>query len=168
MSFLIHFFNLVSFILPSRSYFLRARLLKVCGVKLGKKVCFNSRTSLYGNHIEISDFTWIGIGCTFISNIKGSIIIGKNVDIGPSVLFVTGSHHLGQSERRAGNGISLPINIGDGCWIGANSTILGGASIGEGCIVAAGSVVVSGSYPANILLAGVPAVIKKQFDEGNE
>ncbi len=52
--------------------------------------------------------------------------------------------------------------INDGCWIGAGSRILGGVNVGAGSVVAAGSVVVR-DVPASVLVAGVPAIFKKQL-----
>ncbi|MFV3517292.1 DapH/DapD/GlmU-related protein, partial [Mycobacterium tuberculosis] len=77
--------------------------------------------------------------------------------------FVTGSHDLGPASRRAGTEKALPITIGDGCWIGARCTVLGGATIGAGTIVAAGAVVV-GPLPPNVLAAGVPAAVKRVLE----
>ena len=37
--------------------------------------------------------------------------------------------------------LPIPIVVHDGCWIGANSTILPGTVIEKGCVIAAGSVV---------------------------
>ena len=65
------------------------------------------------------------------------------------------THEIGDSSRRAGASKYPSINIGDGCWIGANSLILGGFTIGEGTIIAAGSVVIKNCEP-NSLYAGVP------------
>jgi carbonic anhydrase/acetyltransferase-like protein (isoleucine patch superfamily) len=42
--------------------------------------------------------------------------------------------------------------------------MLGGAHVGAGCVVAAGAVVIAGTYPAQSLLAGVPARIVRQLD----
>lgn len=56
---------------------------------------------------------------------------------------------------------SAPIIIGDNVWIGANTTILKGVEIGSGCVIAAHSVVTAGVYPANSLIAGVPAKVIK-------
>ena len=56
----------------------------------------------------------------------------------------------------------LPIDIQDGCWIGANSIILPGTIIKQGCVIAAGSVV-KGECNANCLYAGIPAYKKKEL-----
>lgn len=65
-------------------------------------------------------------------------------------------HEIGSQEKRAGAQKYEPIKIGDGCWIGANSTILGGVTIGAGSVVAAGAVVVR-DIEENCVYAGVPA-----------
>ena len=53
--------------------------------------------------------------------------------------------------------------IEDGCWVGANVTILKGVTIGRGSVVAAGAVVTR-SCPPYSIVGGVPArVIKPRF-----
>lgn len=55
-----------------------------------------------------------------------------------------------------------PVKIADNVWIGMNAIILKGVTIGENSVVAAGAVV-SKSVPANVVVAGNPAVIVKQL-----
>lgn len=76
---------------------------------------------------------------------------------------MTDTHKIANSNRRAGESQFLPINIGDGCWIGAGSTILGGVTIGKGTIIGAGSVV-NKDCEANSLYAGVPAKFIKRLE----
>ncbi|WP_442972205.1 DapH/DapD/GlmU-related protein [Rhodococcus sp. WAY2] len=77
------------------------------------------------------------------------------------VLFVTSSHELDGSQRRAGQPYAEEIIIGDGVWIGARATILPGARIGNGVMIAAGAVV-RGNIESDAIYAGVPArLIKK-------
>ena len=56
------------------------------------------------------------------------------------------------------------IIIEDGVWIGASSTIHGGAVIGNGSIIASGSVVMKGSFPENVILGGIPAKVIRKFN----
>lgn len=92
------------------------------------------------------------------------IIIGDNVDIGPRVYIATGSHLIEPIFGHiAGKGFNKDIIIGNGCWIGANSSILHGVIIGEKVVVASGSVVVD-VVPTNTIIAGVPALVVKEFD----
>ena len=55
--------------------------------------------------------------------------------------------------------------IGKGALIGTNATVLNGAVIGEQSLVAAGSVVgVNAQIPPRVVVAGSPAVVKKQLE----
>jgi acetyltransferase-like isoleucine patch superfamily enzyme len=56
-----------------------------------------------------------------------------------------------------------PVIISDNVWIGMNAIILKGVTIGENSVVAAGAVVTK-SVPANVVVAGNPAVVTKQLD----
>ncbi|WP_081959656.1 acyltransferase [Aeromonas finlandensis] len=159
-----HLVRLILVILPvTRHFALRRALLKLAKVDIGNNVSFCGGGGIYGNgKVIIGDSTWLSPGCIVYSHEDITIEIGKNCDIGPLVKFVPGSHSLGDSNRRAGEGIALPISIGDGCWIGADVLILGGVTIGKGVVVAAGSVVTR-DIPDNVLVAGVPAVIKRNL-----
>jgi acetyltransferase-like isoleucine patch superfamily enzyme len=55
-----------------------------------------------------------------------------------------------------------PVVISDNVWIGMNAVILKGVTIGENSVVAAGAVVTK-SVPANVVVAGNPAVVTKQL-----
>ena len=55
------------------------------------------------------------------------------------------------------------IWIGSNVWIGAGVIVLPGCRIGNDCVVAAGSVVCR-DIPDNVMVAGVPAKIKKQIE----
>ena len=59
--------------------------------------------------------------------------------------------------------LPIPIEVHDGCWIGANSTILPGSVIEKGCVIAAGSFV-KGLLKPNRLYAGVPAKEIRQLE----
>jgi acetyltransferase-like isoleucine patch superfamily enzyme len=56
-----------------------------------------------------------------------------------------------------------PVIISDNVWIGMNAVILKGVIIGENSVVAAGAVVTK-SVPANVVVAGNPAVVTKRLD----
>jgi len=55
-----------------------------------------------------------------------------------------------------------PINIGDNCFIGANSFIVKGVTLGKHCVVTSNSVVIK-SFPDYSLIGGNPAVLIKNF-----
>ena len=154
----LQFTNFVSTLAPPTKLFrLKRNLYRISGVDIGKdtKICGDVRIYASGK-ISIGHSTWVGIGCTFYCSQAVEIRIGDNCDIAPEVAFVTGSHRIGTTNRRAGPGYSKSIDVKNGCWLGARSTILPGVTIGEGSIVAAGSLV-KDDVPANTLVAGVPA-----------
>jgi len=55
-------------------------------------------------------------------------------------------------------GLSLPVKIGENCFIGGRSMIMPGVEIGNNCIIGAGSIVTK-SVPDNCIAAGNPAVV---------
>ena len=57
---------------------------------------------------------------------------------------------------------TVPVIISDNVWIGMNAVILKGVTIGENSVVAAGAVVTK-SVPANVVVAGNPAVVTKEL-----
>ena len=104
------------------------------------------------------------INCDFSLLGLGQVYIGDNCDIAPKVTCLTGSHKIGDESRRAGEGTTENIKIGNGSWVCANTTIIGGNTIGNGCVVATGAVV-NKNIPDNTLVGGVPA--KKIKDLNN-
>jgi len=95
-----------------------------------------------------------------------SAIVENGVEIGEGVLinigaFVTHDCRIGDySEVSPGVRISGGCSIGSLCFLGTGSVLLPGIKIGDGAKVAAGSVVLE-NVPPNVLVAGVPATIKK-------
>jgi acetyltransferase-like isoleucine patch superfamily enzyme len=148
-------------VLPdTRFYRFKAFLLRLRGFQIGNNVRVVSSVKIKLKYLSVGDNTFIGHE-TLITGGDALVEIGKNVDIAPRCVIVTGTHEIGDSTHRAGEGKSQSIIIGDGTWIGAHSTMLGGACIGQGCVVAAGSLVHE-NIDNNCLVAGVPAqVIRK-------
>lgn len=159
-----HIVNLLLALLPpSRCFTLRYLFLRWAGVGLERNVRFCGRGWVFGRgRLLIGDATWLSPGVMVYTHIDADITIGNRCDIGPGVEFIPGTHDIGSANRRAGEGDARPITVGDGCWIGARTLILGGVSIGEGSIVAAGSVVTH-NVPPNTLVAGAPAGVKRQL-----
>ena len=150
-----------------KCYRFKGFLLRISGVDMGKDVKVNGHVQIYGDgNLVIGSGTWIGPGCRFYTHPEAPIVIGSNCDIAPEVSFVTGSHEIGDSNRRAGTGTAKEIVIHDGCWIGTRVTFLGGVHIGKASIVAAGALV-NKDIPENCIAAGVPAQEMKKlgYDE---
>lgn len=107
-----------------------------------------------GNKISIGKNTFINYNNFF--DLSDCITIGNNVRIAMCSRFITSTHKIGSSEMRGGVSKTAPIRIEDGCWIGANVTILPGVTIKAGTVIAAGAVVIH-DCDENALYGGVPA-----------
>ena len=59
---------------------------------------------------------------------------------------------------------SKPITIGNGVWLGASVTVIGGVTIGDGSVIAAGAVVTA-DIPAGVVAGGVPCKVIRQITE---
>lgn len=62
---------------------------------------------------------------------------------------------------------SMPVTIGNKCWIGFNVIVLKGVEIGDGAVVAAGSVVTK-SVAAWSVVAGNPASVIRELPVENQ
>ena len=120
----------------------------------------------FGRHIFIGNTCLVNSGCTFLDG--ADIRIGDFTLIAPGCILSTAGHPVIPEERIVtdpdsgafshANCHARPITIGQKCWIGAGSIILGGVTIGDGTTVAAGSVVTK-SLPPRVVAAGSPARI---------
>lgn len=137
---------------------------------------------LFGKRVKIGDYTIVE-SAMGLSTTEEKIILGNGVGIGDfSYLGGAGGLRIGDdtitgqyfschpenhiwTANKPGkeNGTTRQsINVGRNCWIGAKVTVLDGSVIGDNCVVAAGAVV-RGVFPDNVLIAGVPAEVKKHL-----
>jgi maltose O-acetyltransferase len=157
-----HLVNILGLVWPVRETIgFRRVLLRWSGIAVGRGTRITHGVKFYDRYIRIGSNVWIGMNTVIASAVGAEIVIGDNVDIAPCCRIVSGTHELGNAERRAGQGFGRDVSIGPGSWIGVGSCVLPGAKIGAGSVVAAGSVVIAGDYPSNVLLAGVPAHVKR-------
>lgn len=148
----------------TRCFGFRRALLRRAGIRLGDPVWVCGGCRVYGRgDLSIGARTWLSPDTAFHTRRGAPITIGADCDIGPDCLILTGSHEIGERGARAGQTTVAPVVIGDGCWIGARSTILAGVSIGAGSVIAAGSVVTS-DVAENTLVGGVPARLIRSLD----
>lgn len=134
----------------------RTRLLalKACGLRAGRATLFWGMPKLTG-HGEITSRLRIGTHCGFNDgcefDLEAPVTIGNHVSVGHEVRFLT-------SVRGIGVGKPAPITVGDGAWLGARCTLLGGVTIGAGAIIGAGLTVTS-DVSANTLVTGEKSIL---------
>jgi maltose O-acetyltransferase len=110
-----------------------------------------------GRGVHIGTGTVVNWGSCFEGD---RISIGKDCQIGMQTLFVTAHHPPDGSGRPTMEYQQLPIDVGDGCWLGARVVVLPGVNITDGVTVAAGAVVTEDLRVPG-LYAGVPAVLRR-------
>lgn len=109
--------------------------------------------------ISIGDYVLISPGTRISASDK--ITIGNGVMIAHGV-YITDSDWHGIYDRLERPPPS-PVSIQDNAWLGDSCKILKGVTIGENSVVGAGAVVTQ-DVPANVIVAGNPAMVVKQLD----
>lgn len=108
----------------------------------------------------------VNIGNNFTAVCSGSLIIENDALIAPNV-FITDLNHGIDPESKIGYEhqpyVIKNVKVGEGTWVGQNSTILPGVTIGKKCVIGANSVVTK-SIPDYCIAVGNPARIIKNYD----
>lgn len=111
---------------------------------------------------ELGFRSFLNTGCIVLNGAE--VRVGEHVLVGPAVTFCADTHHAEPGLRKENpQAFSKPIVVGDHAWIGAGAVICPGVEIGEHAVIAAGSVVTR-NVPAYCLVAGSPAIVKRQWD----
>jgi maltose O-acetyltransferase len=131
-------------------------IYSLAGYRLDRYAWIDSRAQIIGGGISLGENSYVNVESLLLAAPGARIRIGRDVGIGPRCCLTTITHEIGGAEQRCGSSQYRDIEIGDGCWIGANVTITAGVTIGPGCVVGAGSVV-RRDLPANVLAMGNPA-----------
>ena len=113
-------------------------------------------------NLTVGEGTWLGTDFSVYGS--GTCIIGDKCDIGPDVSVLSGSHDIGGTDRRAGQGKHYTIVIGNGVWIGGRSTLYGDIAVVDSSIIAAGSLV-NKNVVLNCIVGGVPAKVIRTLTE---
>lgn len=189
---LVTFYNTVLAPLPSSAALQRIKIwvLRRAGIVIGNGVRIESRVVFVGGgDWALGDNVWLARNVCVQGD--GKIRIGNNVEVNYGTLLSAyrgvdghGELCIGENSHIAHfcslkcstqkidpscktgsivNGSeSKPIRVGRGCWIGSGAIILPGVSVGNFNVVAAGAVVTKDT-PDGVLVAGVPAVVKKKY-----
>lgn len=117
---------------PTSNIMMRAFVLQARSIHIGPNCIIGPFTTLDG---------------------RGTLTIGRNVNIAGEVLTICG-HHVVDSPTA--EGLLGSVVIEDNAWIAMRATILPGVTVGEGAYVAA-SALVNRDVEPYTLVGGVPA-----------
>lgn len=135
---------------------LKATLLRIFGAKVGKNVKIKPRVNIHFPwKLEVGNNVWIGEE-VFILNFE-KLRIGNNVCLSQRAFLCGGNHDYRIASMPFRNG---PINLEDGCWVGATCFIGPNVTIGVDTVLTAGSVVTS-SVRENLVCKRNPPEFEK-------
>jgi len=108
-----------------------------------------------GQNVFVGNRAWIGNGVKVQNNVSlyDDVILEEDVFCGPSAVFTNVVNPRAHVERKTEY---RPTRVGRGASLGANCTIVCGATLGKYSFVGAGAVV-TGDVPDFALVVGVPA-----------
>jgi bifunctional UDP-N-acetylglucosamine pyrophosphorylase/glucosamine-1-phosphate N-acetyltransferase len=110
--------------------------------------------AVVGNFVEVKK-SQIGRGTKSMHlTYLGDATIGDDTNIGAGTVTC---NYDGKDKH--------PTVIGSGVRIGSDTMLVAPVTVGDGAVTAAGSVVTE-DVPPDTLVAGVPARVKKKFNEG--
>lgn len=94
----------------TRFFAAKRRLLRSIGYEIGDNTKIVGPIHNTGT-LCIGADCWVGCNLTVSGN--GTVTIGDNCDIAPDVTFLTGGHRIGSHARRAGEGETYRISVGN-------------------------------------------------------
>lgn len=114
-------------------------------------------TTITASSTRIGNGSFLGAGVVIgaAGMLGDEVFVNRSTNLGHHV-FVGDFASIGPGCTLAGN-----VRLGTRAFIGAGSVILPGVRVGDGAVVAAGSVV-RDDVPDGVLVAGVPAKVKRQ------
>lgn len=123
-------------------------------------------TKIGGGKLLMAEHSQINAGCFLLTS--DTITLGENTTLAYQVTILTSANpnYPYNELSKIYKPMHAPVKIGDNVWVGARAVILPGVTIGNNVVVAAGSVV-NRDVPDNVVVAGVPAVIKKRLINRN-
>jgi acetyltransferase-like isoleucine patch superfamily enzyme len=152
----------------------------ICFICPGVKIEIGRRATL-----RIGRWAWIGHGCKLrvhegevsigAKTVMGQectvsafqhVSIGRECIVADRVMLIDFDHGVTEVERpiRLQGIYKRDVNVGHNVWIGYGACVLRGVSIGDGAIVGT-SAVVTHDFPANAVLAGVPARLLRMREQ---
>jgi UDP-2-acetamido-3-amino-2,3-dideoxy-glucuronate N-acetyltransferase len=128
------------------------RIWHFCHVSPGARI---GARCVLGQNVYVGGGALIGDDVHIQNNVSvyDAVVLDDHVFVGPSAVFTNVVNPRSEVSRKHEY---LPTRVKRGASIGANATIVCGATIGEYAFIGAGAVV-RGDVPPHALMLGVPA-----------
>jgi carbonic anhydrase/acetyltransferase-like protein (isoleucine patch superfamily) len=130
---------------------------------------FVAQGAVVTGDVTLGEDAGIWFGCV-VRGDDAPLVIGRRTNVQDLTMVHadTGHPNLIGEEVTIGHRVVLHgVRVGDRALIGMGAVLLGGSVVGEGAIVAAGTVVKEGfEVPPRTLVAGVPAKVIRELDDG--
>jgi maltose O-acetyltransferase len=137
----------------TRLFGARAWLLRAAGYDVAPSAQCVSTVEFHAPRVALGENVFCAHQVRFFGGPASSIRVGPGAELGPGVMVVARTHHIGPPNHRAGADEDTSIEIGEGVWVGAGAVIIGPCVIGPGTVIAAGSTV-RGDVSGNVLHFG--------------
>mgnify|MGYP001439582093 CR=1 FL=1 len=116
---------------------------------------------VHADRIKLGKGSRPGYSCGVYIQAVNGIEVGDYVGVAPGSSIISANHDPLNHMKHIP---APPIKLGNHVWICTRAVILPGVELGDNVVVAAGAVV-NKSFPANVIVAGVPAKIVKTLGE---
>ena len=132
---------------------IKIRLLKLFGAQVGSNVIIKPSVNIkYPWNLTMGNNVWIGEN-VWIDNLA-NVDIGNNVCISQGAMLLCGNHNY---KKKTFDLIIGEINLKDGTWVGAQSTVCPNVTFYENSILTVGSIAIH-DLEANGIYQGNPAI----------
>jgi maltose O-acetyltransferase len=134
---------------------LRGWLVRRCFKRCGRNLQLGSGVMiLHTTSVAIGDDVYIAHGAWIQG--MGGITLEDEVMLAPYTVIASRNHTKKNGSYRFGEGLTKPVHVGRGAWLGAHVVVTAGVKIGAGAACAAGAVVTK-DVPPDTMVGGVPA-----------
>lgn len=142
--------------------FLDAKGVSNRGIEFGNRIFIGQNTIIQTKNGDICIEDEVNIGPFCYVSSTNRLHIGEGTYVGPYCLLMSGGEHdVDSPELEPGQ--SLPLEIGNHCWIAAKVTVFQECHIGNRSVVGTASVV-NRPIPPNSVAVGIPARVVKVLD----
>lgn len=130
----------------------KVSILRLFGASIGKGVVIKPNVNIkYPWYLVLGNYVWIGES-VWIDNLS-FVKVGDNSCISQGAFLLCGNHNYKKENFEL---MVQPIEVMEGCWIGARSIVCPGSVLQDHCVLSVSSVA-SGILESHAIYSGNPA-----------